>query len=378
MAKVLSLFNVEEIKAAKAKNPPDNILPIIPLANKKASKNDSPLEKEMRRFNRLIKELHEYEENKKNKQANEEKYNQLYVQNVVPVLTELAALQLKFIKQLESVFYTEANTKANEKKFIFFIIDLLENAAMFNSEAKKLLQIYFSKQLSFLSKKEKKEVEKAMNRDGFSMGDNSFENFDFENFEAENKKHFDYERITEEKHQLNKETQAANKNTPPSINELYKELAKQLHPDLENDEDIKLQKQELMKELTAAKFENNLHKMLLLKQKALQFIAKETTYNFYSLDQLKQYNKILKQKIDSNRFSYTSELYNNMYMQNGFLKMRSLNQSAEEKIQQALSELKKIKTGLAKDMKTIKTKSQLLDMINDFDDDDFDELDDFF
>lgn len=60
-----------------------------------------------------------------------------------------------------------------------------------------------------------------------------------------------------------------------SISTLYKQLAKFFHPDLEQDPALRAEKEVLMKELTVAYEEKNLHAMLMLE---LQWIHKENAH----------------------------------------------------------------------------------------------------
>ena len=92
------------------------ILPLIQLTQKKASKNDTPLEKEMRRFNKLVKELEEQEKENEGQKIEDEKYRQLFFSKVQPLLIELAHTQLMFIEKLEAIFYANKFSK-NMKVF---------------------------------------------------------------------------------------------------------------------------------------------------------------------------------------------------------------------------------------------------------------------
>ena len=80
-----------------------------------------------------------------------------------------------------------------------------------------------------------------------------------------------------------------------SISSIYKQLAKAFHPDLETDYALKLQKEELMKQLTVAYESNDLHTMLKLE---IEWIQKEEN-NAARLtdDKLGIYNELLKEQI---------------------------------------------------------------------------------
>ena len=85
--------------------------------------------------------------------------------------------------------------------------------------------------------------------------------------------------------------EARNKN----IKSIYKQLVKALHPDLEQDESAKLQKEILMKRLTVAYQNNDLHAMLSLE---MEWINKEeNNIDELSTEKLVIYNQVLKDQI---------------------------------------------------------------------------------
>ena len=79
-----------------------------------------------------------------------------------------------------------------------------------------------------------------------------------------------------------------------NISTIYKQLAKLFHPDLEQDEDKKVDKEILMKELIAAYEAKNLHALLMLE---LKWIHKETDHlESLTEDKLAIYLQILKEQ----------------------------------------------------------------------------------
>ena len=95
-----------------------------------------------------------------------------------------------------------------------------------------------------------------------------------------------------EREQLEKEAEEL-KNR--SLSEMYKQLAKVLHPDLEPDPERKKEKEALMKKLTVAYKEKNLHALLLLE---LEWIHKEEgELEKLTEAKLNSYNEILKMQV---------------------------------------------------------------------------------
>ncbi|MEO5999681.1 MAG: hypothetical protein ABIN89_22995 [Chitinophagaceae bacterium] len=80
-----------------------------------------------------------------------------------------------------------------------------------------------------------------------------------------------------------------------NIKSIYKQLAKILHPDLEQNEELKLQKEELMKQLTNAYENNDLHTLLNLELTWIQ--NEENNLDKLTDDKLEIYNEVLKEQI---------------------------------------------------------------------------------
>jgi succinate dehydrogenase flavin-adding protein (antitoxin of CptAB toxin-antitoxin module) len=117
---------------------------------------------------------------------------------------------------------------------------------------------------------------------------------------AKNKDKDLFQNATRAKTKAQKETEALELKTEEaknkSISSIYRQLAKIIHPDLEADETIKLEKEELMKQLTAAYENNDLHTLLSLE---IQWIQKEENQLSALTDEkLKTYNKIMEEQAE--------------------------------------------------------------------------------
>jgi len=87
---------------------------------------------------------------------------------------------------------------------------------------------------------------------------------------------------------------------------IYRQLAKILHPDLEQDAELKLQKEELMKQLTIAYEKNDLHTLLTME---LAWIQKEENNPGQLTDnKLDIYNEVLKEQV----FELEQEMHNTL------------------------------------------------------------------
>lgn len=82
-----------------------------------------------------------------------------------------------------------------------------------------------------------------------------------------------------------------------SVNAIYKHMAKILHPDLEQDNDQKIKKEEFMKRLTCAYEKNDLFGILTLEMEWMNNSTTSDQMQLKNSDQLKIYNGILKEQV---------------------------------------------------------------------------------
>jgi hypothetical protein len=129
-----------------------------------------------------------------------------------------------------------------------------------------------------------------------------------------------------------------------SINSIYKQLAKILHPDIEQDPDLKLQKEELMKKLTTAYKSGDLHTLLALE---LQWIQKEgMDIDKLTDDKLRLYNDSLKQQI-----SDLEEEINQLLHHPRYQPLHPFVMSPAQMISISTNDIKRQKYKLIKEMK---------------------------
>ena len=358
MSKTQSLFGEEELqKITTIVMEEENVMPLIFTEKKKASKNDSPLEKEIRRFNKLIKELHEYEEEQQKKVVEKNQYDKLFISEIIPQLRDLADLQFIFVRHIEDIFYESNPGKKTEKLFISFVINVLEQAAMYKDEARELLNTYTDREVNMLSKAERKKFEKWQEQQDEEDTFKDFDDGGFNGYGEGNEKVYDsiFGKGSYQKDYQIKLSKEQKVETPVSVNELYKELVKIIHPDKEQDAALKEIKNKMMVELNAAKDKADLFTMLRIKQRALKFTTAKTDESNYSLEQLKAYNKVLKQKLELFRGKLERDILGNMFMQNGYIKMKPQQPTAAERLAKELHKLKKVKKDINHNIKIINT-----------------------
>lgn len=323
------------------------ILPLIQLTQKKASKNDTPLEKEMRRFNKLVKELEEQEKENEGQKMEDEKYQQLFFSKVQPLLIELAHTQLLFIEKLEAIFYDNKFSKNMERSFVAFAIPILQDASVYIDAAKNKMDNYLNWQLTLFSKTEQvpalqleEDEETYLNEDDAYSREQPFSR---SNDETKKKLADDLEK--------------------KSISELYKELAKLIHPDLEQDEAIRYRKEQLMKELTAAKEKGDIHAMLFIKQKADVINKTSSSEKTYSLQLLKLYNNSMKKKLEALKRQLQQKIFHSFGSKESFYSHGKKPLPVETRIKYDINNIKELQQNLQANTRIISSAAHLKELL---------------
>lgn len=142
-----------------------------------------------------------------------------------------------------------------------------------------------------------------------------------------------------------------------NISSIYKQLAKIFHPDLEQDGDIKLQKEELMKKLTVAYENNDLHTLLSLE---VAWIKKEDNNpGKLTDDKLGIYNEVLKEQVNELKDEIDNTLQHQRYqpLQKFAMfphQMKSIN------VNQQKQQIEEMKNDMAKNVAALKNPAQAL------------------
>jgi hypothetical protein len=356
-------------KEQKAPAPIDeSALPLIPLANKKASKTDSPLEKEIRRFNRLVKQLQEMEADAAREREADALYEQLYRQQVLPELAKLAQAKYRFIQQAHRIFGQDKFSKPEQRTFVTVVLVLLQDVVEFLPEARELLVHYLKLQMELMPKREKEKLDRLMEEEGFGPGFTK----DFDSnakWEEGQKLHEErfakaHEEAFEEQKEAHRESKkAAHEHT--DINSLYRELAKLLHPDLEQDEALRHEKEQLMKELVQARNNRDLHALLVIRSKAQRFLegkGAQLKEHTYTLEQLKRYNKELKEKLQEQQQQFSMDLFESMFFgdpSGGGGRHENPEQEVKRMVREVKRELKEIEG----EIKLVRTPAELKEFL---------------
>lgn len=309
------MTNVAIIESEKKKKPPTN-----------------PLKK---KFENLQKQIKSLEQKYKDDVALMDQHLTFYQQSLQPLHSELCT----HLKDQIKIIYSHANDKKmfnkHEKRSVFNVLSNLFVEITTKSNSLGLeddLSTIF-KEVEGISYKEvmsngfsdiKEMVEEMFAQKGVDIDLTDFDltgsqedilNRLFDKMH-EQKSFFDQEdtepEIKSQKElELELKEQQIDNLQKKGMNSLYKQLAKAFHPDLEKDPEQKIEKEILMKKLTSAYEENDLHTLLSLE---IYWLSKsDTPKKDVDPDQLKQYNKILSDQVMKLKYEIESISSNPKY-----------------------------------------------------------------
>jgi hypothetical protein len=353
MAKQESLFDEDEFinnEKGETQDKEDNSydLPLLQV-NKKASKEATPIDKESRKFNKLLKELHEYEASLKDYEAAQEAERKLYQQKCLPELIKLANAKLLFLLKAERLFERNTFTKREQQHFCEFVQDFAQDVEMIHEDIAAMVLKYINLSMTLLSNKQRAKLKNQLFEDTDGLLDIDLEDFDSEDFAQKN-----HERYSKKMHDRNKNVSLDEKYaadiTNISLSDLYKTLAKELHPDLEKDNAVRDIKVKLMQELSEAKNNKDLFAMLRIQQKALPYLKKESAQHIFSLDRLKAFNKVLGEKLRTYKDQLGQKIFEKYYTDhNGFVQAKGAG-SVEKIIEKQTKQIKMVTKAVKKDL----------------------------
>ncbi|OLY90794.1 hypothetical protein SAMN05444008_12321 [Cnuella takakiae] len=319
----------------------------LPQTSKQKDKKPklSPLEKAQNRFNKLVQEISEQEDRNKTEAAQADRYHQLYQEKILPLLRQYAQEKMLLVRQLDDIFYNNRFSKSQTRQYLEWIIQTLMEISAFNEAAETLLQQKQQELYDSLPRRSK---------DKLNQVHEELENTDPSSWMEEDWAD-DYRE--ESAFDVNATYQQAPTPEVDDIGPLYKELAKKIHPDLEQDEAKKEWKHQLMQQLTEARKNKDLYTLLRIKAQ-LEESAAETNW---PLQQLQRFNKLLQQKLDALKRSQLHTLAGRMMRQglDGFA-----GGDAEKDIHREMRELKKTIRTIREERTQFQTKEHLEYLLN--------------
>lgn len=352
------------------------------LAVKKKSKE--PLSKGQTTFNRLIKKVEKLRKDIDSLQKDLDTALARHTLKVYPAMAETTRLHVEIIDLLYPYFKKTKVLTAQERSTLGGILsELLDHVIGSDDEAlerhKKMYKALNGENYDDVLQQDMELMRDGINQMFADQGlDFDMDDVDFSDSEAMARKmhalkekfQAEQERLEQQppkrkktKRQLEMEARAEEmeKARNRSLSTMYKQLARSLHPDLEQDVTLKAEKEELMKQLTVAYQAQDLHTLLKLEA---QWMSRNSG-NIQALteEKLSIYNAVLKEQVAELEVEYhrtighpryESLMPYGMYFTKNMLReinrremeLRMRNQSLEKSIEklQGKDPLKEVKT----------------------------------
>ncbi|MBA3722565.1 MAG: hypothetical protein H0W88_09215 [Parachlamydiaceae bacterium] len=300
------------------------------ISQKKAAK--PPVSNSQKTFNRLKKKVDslqkEIEALNKELDANLQ-YYQVYIHPHEKALNEV---RKEFIKLAHSYYREERFTPKERQSLKDLLMDNLNQILGFevycdiDDDIKSIFKDLNGKSLDEFAKEDlevsKKAIQDLLKEGGIDIDLSTLDlNDDFDSIrqkmsEAMYAKESDLEDKPKNKKELQKEIKAQNLEElqKKGLNTIYKKLAKAFHPDLEMNPEQKASKEILMKKLTCAYENEDLHTLLALEMEWLNMCTLDKKNIEQSDDQLKIYNSILKEQVEELEIIHMRTPLNPKYM----------------------------------------------------------------
>ncbi len=301
------------------------------MSNLIISKNNKQaLSQNQLTFNKLTAKIEKLRNDIKKKQLQFDKALTIYSSSIHPLRLELNLQNRRALEVLWPIYKGKKLPPSDQRLFKEVLQHLLDQSFSFkqdDSEPDDFIKSIFRELEGITYEAAKKEEEHDMKEDMQNMFDDMGVDIDLDDFDLNDEKGF-AEKIAEAKQkfserqsrehyqhqrkhtkktakQLEKEKMqlAVEEMKQKNISTIYKQLAKLFHPDLEQDETRRAEKQLLMQELTAAYEAKNLHTLLSLEMK---WIHKENDHlGTLSDEKLKVYLEILREQ--ANELEYEKQ-----------------------------------------------------------------------
>lgn len=338
-------------------------LPLLTIDNKNASGKATPLEKESARFKAFLRDIYDFEEKLKEIASQKDIETTFFNTKCLPEIILFAETKLQFLLKAERIY--EAKPKKAKKEIITFcefVGVFAADVMQYNTKLLELQKKYLTIQMQQQGKKEKESIKK----DPFGS-DDLFDNIDIGNddfMDEANKKYEEFNKENSKEEKLN--VKNISDVTSISINELFKSLAKSLHPDLEKDEAVRAIKVNLMQDLSEAKNNQDLFAMFRLQQKASIYLKKDATINLFSIDKIKSFNATLKKKLDDCKKEFNRLVTISYYRdENGFLQKKTT-AKMEKMLKKQVNTTKKVNKAIKSDVQFMRDYDDLEEFIDTF------------
>lgn len=279
------------------------------------SKDQTLLSKAQKQFNNYLKKIDKLKTELKNTTEIVTYLSQSVHEHLIPAEQALIAKRVEWVFFLETLFDMHKKLNAKDKEILSSLItahafQLIDEFG--KDELKPVYEKYQGKSIDEVLEEQNVQTSEMMkslfgsmmgiefDKDADLSDPNKFQEYlqqkfmeQEDAFENQQKARKKSKKQIEKEEKEALETQKVNK----SVREIYTKLVKEFHPDREFDEAEKVRKTEVMHRITAAYEKNDLMELLRL-QLEFEHINQDNI-NQLADDQLKRYNKVLKEQIDA-------------------------------------------------------------------------------
>ncbi|MBN2744679.1 MAG: hypothetical protein JXR39_12365 [Marinilabiliaceae bacterium] len=249
-------------------------------------KSEQKLTKQQEEFNKLVALIEKRKKELERLHQNIRKATQIISEHLIPLEMEFGKLTKRYVVTLHGWLNEPKITKSEREKIIRTIDNHLSAALAAFPDDKELLDI-----AEFL---ESQDVESDDESEAFhEMFEQMFEGIFDETFNEPPKKKTKQQQKKEAERQ--QAAQADTSRLEKITKKLYTDLVKKLHPDREHDDTLRAEKTEIMKEVTLAYNDNNIHALMHL-HLAHMDDQQQSMLSQMADEQIKSYVKLLKQQ----------------------------------------------------------------------------------
>jgi hypothetical protein len=354
---------------------------VISTASKKV------LTKNQQAFNKLTKRIEKLHKDIEKKQLQLDTALKIYGNEIHPIVNQLDAHRRKLVTILWDVYQSYKLSKTDQRHLKNILKDhVFELCRQPEGREDEALNDMFAQltgeTFAKMEQREKESLKEEMLRAAKLMDlDIDLDDLDMNDQRAMEQKVAELEQKMAEKQEQEeqnyapfKKSKAPKKKTPKqleteriqkaaeemkqkNISTIYKQLAKLFHPDLEQDEERKIEKEVLMKELTAAYEAKNLHMLLMLE---LKWIHNENDHlETLSEEKLTIYLQILREQARDLEYEANSIVEQPRYNVLIELFGLSVQRYPIETVHQHLADLKQIESAFKKDLRAFQSPTAL-------------------
>ncbi len=345
------------------------------------------LTKNQEAFNKLTKRIEKLHKDVEKKELQFDTALKIYGDEIHPIVNQLAGHRRKLVTVLWDAYQSHKLSKTDQrhlKNILKYHVtelchlpegrkdaDLNEMFAKLNGETFEKMEQREKEALKEEMLRAAKLMDLDIDLEDMDMGDinsvhekvNELEQKMAEKQEQEEQQYAQFKKKKPEKKKTAKQLEsermqkATDEMKQKNISTIYKQLAKLFHPDLEQDEERKIEKEALMKELTAAYEAKNLHSLLMLE---LKWIHNENDHlETLGEEKLSIYLQILREQARDLEFEVNSIAHQPRYSVLMEVCGLRVQRYPLETVYQHLSELKRVESTFKKDLKAFQSPTAL-------------------